>query len=95
MTFIPDEDSPVRVGDRIRVVPSGRQSTVARIVTMDDDLDEAVAEQSVTITPPKPSSPRSRDTIADENKAGVEPEPSPGVYTAVIITASAPAAMPA
>jgi bifunctional enzyme CysN/CysC len=39
----------VRVGDRVRVVPSGLQSTVARIATMDGDLDEAVAEQSVTI----------------------------------------------
>jgi bifunctional enzyme CysN/CysC len=39
----------VRPGDRVRVVPSGRQSTVTRIVTMDDDLDEAVAEQSVTL----------------------------------------------
>ncbi|CAB3739225.1 sulfate adenylyltransferase subunit CysN [Paraburkholderia rhynchosiae] len=40
----------VRVGDRIRVQPSGRESTVARIVTADGDLDEAVAEQSVTLT---------------------------------------------
>jgi bifunctional enzyme CysN/CysC len=40
----------IRVGDRIRVVPSGQQSTVARIVTMDGDLTEAVADQSVTIT---------------------------------------------
>jgi bifunctional enzyme CysN/CysC len=40
----------VRVGDRVRVVPSGQQSTVTRIVTMDEDLDEAVAEQSVTLT---------------------------------------------
>jgi bifunctional enzyme CysN/CysC len=40
----------VRVGDRVRVVPSGQQTTVARIVTMDGDLDEAVAGQSVTIT---------------------------------------------
>ena len=40
----------VRPGDRVRVVPSGRQSTVARIVTMDGDLDEAIAEQSVTLT---------------------------------------------
>jgi bifunctional enzyme CysN/CysC len=39
----------VGVGDRVRVVPSGHQSTVAQIVTMDADLDEAVAEQSVTI----------------------------------------------
>jgi bifunctional enzyme CysN/CysC len=40
----------VEVGDPVRVVPSGRQSTVARIVTMDGDLDEAVAGQSVTVT---------------------------------------------
>lgn len=40
----------VRVGDRVRALPSGRESTVARIVTMDGDLDEAVAHQSVTIT---------------------------------------------
>jgi bifunctional enzyme CysN/CysC len=39
----------VRVGDRVRVVPSGSQSTVARIVTMDGDLDQAVADQAVTI----------------------------------------------
>jgi len=39
----------VRVGDRVRVVPSGQISTVARIATMDGDLEEAVAEQSVTI----------------------------------------------
>jgi bifunctional enzyme CysN/CysC len=40
----------VRPGDRVRVLPSGRQSTVTRVVTMDEDLDEAVAEQSVTLT---------------------------------------------
>jgi bifunctional enzyme CysN/CysC len=40
----------VRPGDRIRVLPSGRESTVARLVTADGDLDEATAGQSVTIT---------------------------------------------
>jgi bifunctional enzyme CysN/CysC len=40
----------IRVGDRVRVVPSGQESTVARIVTMDGDLPGAVAEQSVTVT---------------------------------------------
>jgi bifunctional enzyme CysN/CysC len=40
----------VRPGDRLRAVPAGRESTVARVVTMDGDLDEAVAGQSVTIT---------------------------------------------
>ena len=36
-------------GDAVRVLPSGRQSTVARIVTLDGDLKEAVAGQSVTL----------------------------------------------
>ncbi len=40
----------VRTGDLIRVVPSGRESHVERIVTQDGDLDEAVTGQSVTIT---------------------------------------------
>jgi bifunctional enzyme CysN/CysC len=40
----------VKTGDRIRVQPSGRESTVERIVTFDGDLPEAVAGQSVTLT---------------------------------------------
>lgn len=40
----------VKPGDTIRVVPSGKTSTVKSIVTMDGDLDEAVAGQSITIT---------------------------------------------
>lgn len=40
----------VRPGDAVRILPAGTTSTVARIVTMDGDLDEAVAGQSVTIT---------------------------------------------
>ena len=40
----------VRPGDRIRVLPSGKTSTVKRIVTFDGDLDQAVAGQSVTLT---------------------------------------------
>ncbi len=40
----------VRPGDRVRVLPSGKESTVARIVTADGDLPEAVAGQSVTLT---------------------------------------------
>jgi bifunctional enzyme CysN/CysC len=39
----------VRPGDQIRVLPSGKTSTVTRIVTLDGDLDEAVAGQSVTL----------------------------------------------
>jgi bifunctional enzyme CysN/CysC len=40
----------VRPGDKVRVLPSGRTSTVDRIVTFDGDLDLAVAGQSVTLT---------------------------------------------
>ena len=40
----------VRPGDRIRVQPSGRESRVARIVTLVGDLPQAVAGQSVTLT---------------------------------------------
>jgi len=40
----------VKPGDPVRILPSGKTSTVARIVTLDGDLDEAVAGQSVTIT---------------------------------------------
>ncbi|WP_419321200.1 sulfate adenylyltransferase subunit CysN [Caulobacter sp. ErkDOM-E] len=40
----------VKPGDRIRVLPSGRESRVERIVTLPDDLPQAVAGQSVTIT---------------------------------------------
>ena len=39
----------VRPGDRVRVEPSGRTTTVARIVTRDGDLDQARADQSVTL----------------------------------------------
>ena len=40
----------VRPGDAVRIVPSGKTSTVKTITTFDGDLDEAVAEQSVTLT---------------------------------------------
>jgi bifunctional enzyme CysN/CysC len=40
----------VRPGDLVRVLPSGKQSKVARIITYDGDLDLAVAGQSVTLT---------------------------------------------
>jgi len=39
----------VRPGDTIRVLPSGKTSAVTRIVTLDGDLDQAVAGQSVTL----------------------------------------------
>jgi bifunctional enzyme CysN/CysC len=39
----------IKPGDAIRVLPSGKTSTVSKVVTMDRDLGEAVAGQSVTI----------------------------------------------
>jgi bifunctional enzyme CysN/CysC len=39
----------VRAGERVRVLPSGRESEVARIVTADGELPEAIAGQSVTL----------------------------------------------
>jgi bifunctional enzyme CysN/CysC len=39
-----------KVGQSIRVLPSGKTSKIARIVTRDGDLDHAVAGQSVTLT---------------------------------------------
>ncbi len=43
-------DGRIQPGDAVRVLPSGRMSTVSRIVTQGADLDSAVAGQSVTIT---------------------------------------------
>jgi bifunctional enzyme CysN/CysC len=40
----------VNTGDAIRVLPSGKTSTISRIVTLDGDLPQAVAGQSVTLT---------------------------------------------
>jgi len=40
----------VKPGDAVRILPSGKTTTVGRIVTLDGDLDEAVAGQSVTLT---------------------------------------------
>ncbi|PKB25276.1 adenylylsulfate kinase /sulfate adenylyltransferase subunit 1 [Novosphingobium kunmingense] len=39
----------VKPGDEVRVLPSGKTSTVSRIVTLDGDLDQASAGQSVTL----------------------------------------------
>ncbi|TSB01792.1 sulfate adenylyltransferase subunit CysN [Sphingorhabdus contaminans] len=39
----------VKPGDAIRVLPSGKTSTVTKIVTLEGELEEAVAGQSVTV----------------------------------------------
>jgi len=40
----------IRPGERITVMPSGKTSTVSRIVSYSGDLSRAVAEQAVTLT---------------------------------------------
>ncbi|MFO6428509.1 sulfate adenylyltransferase subunit CysN [Erythrobacter sp. W302b] len=40
----------IRPGDAVRIVPSGKTSTIKTITTFDGDLEEAVAGQSVTLT---------------------------------------------
>jgi len=40
----------VRVGDAVRILPSGRTSTVARVLLAEVDVDLASAGQSVTVT---------------------------------------------
>jgi bifunctional enzyme CysN/CysC len=40
----------IKPGDAVRVLPSGKTTTVDRIVTLDGNLDEAGAGQSVTLT---------------------------------------------
>jgi bifunctional enzyme CysN/CysC len=39
----------IQPGDAVRVLPSGKTSTVTRVVTFDGDLPQAVAGQSVTL----------------------------------------------
>lgn len=40
----------IKTGDKIKVMPSAKESTVKSIVTMDGELVEAVAGQSITLT---------------------------------------------
>ncbi|MGH6697103.1 sulfate adenylyltransferase subunit CysN [Sphingopyxis sp.] len=40
----------VKPGDAVRILPSGKTTTIDRIVTQAGDLDQAVAGQSVTLT---------------------------------------------
>ncbi|MDI9409580.1 MAG: sulfate adenylyltransferase subunit CysN [Candidatus Pacebacteria bacterium] len=40
----------LRVGDRLRALPSNKESTVAKIVTFDGELDKASRGQAVTLT---------------------------------------------
>ncbi|WP_339827453.1 sulfate adenylyltransferase subunit CysN [uncultured Parasphingorhabdus sp.] len=61
----------VKKGDPVRIVPSGKNSVVKSIVTLDGELDEAVAGQSVTILLDDEVDCSRGDVIAD---AGDPPE---------------------
>lgn len=40
----------IRPGDTVRVLPSGQEATIERIVSMDGDLDEAFPPMAITLT---------------------------------------------
>ncbi len=40
----------VKPGDKVKVLPSGRSSTVTRVVSYDGDFAEGIAEQAITLT---------------------------------------------
>ncbi|HWD49674.1 MAG TPA: sulfate adenylyltransferase subunit CysN [Rhizomicrobium sp.] len=70
----------VKAGEPIAVAKSGRTSKIARIVTMDGDLDEAIAGQAVTLTLSDEvdisrgdvlSTPESRPEVSDQFSAHV------------------------
>ena len=80
----------VAPGDRVRVLPSGRESTVTRIVTMDGDLESAIAGQSVTLTLADEIDISRGDVIA-------KPENLPGVadqFEAVVVWMADEAMLP-
>ena len=71
----------VRPGDRIRALPSGRESQVVRIVTADGDLPEAVANQSITLTLADEIDISRGDVIAAAN----EPVPVADQFEATVV----------
>ena len=80
----------VAPGDRVRVLPSGRESTVTRIVSMDGDLEGAIAGQSVTLTLADEIDISRGDVIA-------KPENLPGVadqFEAVVVWMADEAMLP-
>ncbi len=76
-----------RPGDPVRVLPSGRQSSIARIVTKDGDLAEAVAGQSVTFTLADEIDCSRGDSIA---AAGDPPEVADQFETTIVWMATEP-----
>jgi bifunctional enzyme CysN/CysC len=68
-------------GSEVRILPSGRVTRVERIVTLDGDLDEAVAGQSVTLTLADEVDCSRGDVIA----AGSEPPEAADQFEATIV----------
>ena len=59
----------IRVGDQVAVLPSGKQSRVASIVTLDGNLEEAFAPMAVTLTLEDEVDISRGDTIVAPNNA--------------------------
>jgi bifunctional enzyme CysN/CysC len=76
-----------RPGDPVRILPSGRESRIARIVTKDGDLDVAVAGQSVTFTLADEVDCSRGDIIA---AAGAPPEVADQFETTIVWMAEEP-----
>jgi bifunctional enzyme CysN/CysC len=76
-----------RPGDAVRILPSGRESRIARIVTKDGDLDTAVAGQSVTFTLADEVDCSRGDIIA---AAGAPPEVADQFETTIVWMAEEP-----
>ena len=71
----------IRPGDRIKALPSGRESTVERIVTFTGDLPQGVAGQSVTLTLKDEIDISRGDVIAE---AGQPPEVADQFETTIV-----------
>ena len=71
----------VRPGDRVKILPSGRETTVARIVTKDGDLALGVAGQSITLTLAEEVDCSRGDVIA---AAGSPPEVADQFETTIV-----------
>ncbi|MDQ3144849.1 MAG: sulfate adenylyltransferase subunit CysN [Pseudomonadota bacterium] len=71
----------IKPGDAVRILPSGRKTSVARIVTSDGDLSEAVAGQSVTLTLADEVDCSRGDVIAD----AVDPPQAADQFEATLV----------
>jgi bifunctional enzyme CysN/CysC len=80
----------VRPGDAVRIAPSGRETRIARIVTKDGDLAEAVAGQSVTLTLAEEVDCSRGDVIVDARA----PAESADQFEATIVWMSAEPMLP-